>query len=259
MHRYKLGVQSLGRRQLNGPENVRPAELRATITDITPVGGPPAMAPLRTWWNRGIVQQHEEAHVTNFYTNFWDPNMRILEAEVNAQEVVFDPVDRTTQSAQAVLARQRAGWTTRADALHNAADAAEIGTAELFAFGVENPLWLAMIARLQAGVRPPPVGALTAGPVTSGSVTLNWTYATLNETGFDIQRSAGRAFSSVGVAASGTTSFTDATATPGTRFVYRVVATGTAGNSTPRQVRVTTAALPSVTPAGTMMDRSRRR
>jgi hypothetical protein len=167
--------------------------------------------------------------------------MRTFETEVSAHEVVFDPADRTTHTARAVLAREQAAWKTRIEALHTAADVAEIPTAEIFAYGVENPLWAAMVARIVAGVRPPPVTALALGAVTDNSVTLNWNYATINETGFQVQRRAGRgAFAPVSAVPVGTTTFTDAGLTPGTRYTYRVVATGTAGNSSHQQVQATT-------------------
>jgi len=74
---------------------------------------------------------------------------------------------------------------------------------------------------------------LSATALSTGRVVLNWVDSSPGvENGFIIQRSTdGVNFTQVGTVATGVTTFTDNTALAGVDYVYRVMATGTVGNS----------------------------
>ncbi|HEV2600716.1 MAG TPA: peptidoglycan-binding protein, partial [Candidatus Babeliales bacterium] len=82
-----------------------------------------------------------------------------------------------------------------------------------------------------------PSGPTNLGAVsnTIGQVTVSWTNTANNQSGFNVYRSTneGATFSSIGTANANDTSYTDTTATPGVKYMYRVSATNIGGESTP--------------------------
>jgi hypothetical protein len=82
---------------------------------------------------------------------------------------------------------------------------------------------------------PPPAvpTGLTATSTAPTSVSLSWTDASSNETGFSVERSTttGTGFSVLTTTAANATSYTDATATEGTNYFYRIQSTNVGGSS----------------------------
>ncbi|HEY8937840.1 MAG TPA: LamG-like jellyroll fold domain-containing protein, partial [Cyclobacteriaceae bacterium] len=74
---------------------------------------------------------------------------------------------------------------------------------------------------------------LTATSTAPTSVSLNWTDASTDETGFSVERSTttGTGFSVLTTTAANATSYTDATATEGTNYFYRIQSTNAGGSS----------------------------
>jgi predicted phage tail protein len=94
-----------------------------------------------------------------------------------------------------------------------------------------------------------PTGLMTSG-VTSTTVSLSWTDASSNETGFKIERSTdGASFSQIGTTAQNATTFTNSGLTPGAKYYYRVRASNVAGDSSYSNVAEATTALTAVLPA----------
>jgi len=240
-HRFKVGVNGQGRRDITGPGSVRPATLAAVVTDLTPPGPGAANGPPRTrFWNQRITQAHEQAHVDRFYTGaaFWPAAMGRFETTVETTRVPFDPA--TARTGPQVTAARRAGFQTSADTEHGVADAAEIGGSEPVAHGVSNPMYTALLAGIVAAVRPPAPTGLTATPGAT-SVTLNWALAAGVTTGSVVERATGRGgFTQVIALGPGVLTFTDGGLAAGTRFRYRVSAVGTAGRSAAASVTART-------------------
>jgi hypothetical protein len=75
---------------------------------------------------------------------------------------------------------------------------------------------------------------LAASASSPTQVDLNWTDHSDNETGFKVQRrTSGGTYQTIFTTAAGATSYSDATADPGTTYFYQIVATNSAGDSTP--------------------------
>jgi len=234
-HGYKIGVASQGRTDVPSAASVSPARAGRIITDLTPPpAGTPIGPPRSRFWSRRITVAHEQAHVDHFYLPahvFWPPAMRAFEGVVSGTNVNLNPA--TANSPSQVLRAQQAAWNTDITARHGGADAAEIGSSETFAHGVSNPMYTALIASIRGSVRPPAPGSLPATAAGAGSITLNWTQDQALTTGFVLERRAGRGPFTVIVPAvpAATRTFTDTGLAAGTRFTYRLVATGTAGRS----------------------------
>jgi chitodextrinase len=83
------------------------------------------------------------------------------------------------------------------------------------------------------GTAPAAPSGLTATASSYKSIILNWTDNSNNETAFEIYRStsATTGFNTVARAASGTSTFTDTTLTPNTRYYYKIRAVGAYGES----------------------------
>ena len=94
-----------------------------------------------------------------------------------------------------------------------------------------------------------PTGLMISG-VTSTTISLLWTDASSDETGFKIERSTdGAAFSQIGTTAQNTATFTSSGLTPGAKYYYRVRANNVAGDSSYSNVAEATTALTAVLPA----------
>ena len=92
---------------------------------------------------------------------------------------------------------------------------------------------------------------LAASNIMSGSVDLNWTDNSDNETGFNIERSddQGQSFSKVGETTVGTTTFNDSGLAAKTQYQFRVHAFNSAGNSlNSNVVEITTLDTPPAAP-----------
>lgn len=75
-------------------------------------------------------------------------------------------------------------------------------------------------------------GGLSVTDSSATAISLGWADNALNETGFQLDRSAdGITFTKLTVLPAGTISYQDAGLTPETRYYYRILATGDAGNS----------------------------
>ena len=241
-HGYKVGVASQGRRDIPNAAAVPPRLAGQVITDLTPpvtASGPPRAR----FWVRTFTVAHEQAHVDHFYLpahGFWPPTMRTFEAGVTAGSVNFHPT--TARSPSQVLRAQEAGWRTAIDAQHSSADAAEIPSSETFAHGVSNPMYTALIANIRATVRPPAPTNLAAAATGPTSVVLTWTQdATLATSLVLERRAAGGPWVPIAPAlAAASVAFTDAAATAGTRYTYRLSAVGPAGASPRTTARVRT-------------------
>jgi len=110
--------------------------------------------------------------------------------------------------------------------------------------GGDNTAFLDSVAVAQATAPappPPPSGVTaTAGPST---VALAWT-AAAGATGYRVERqSAFAAWTAVGTAGAGVTTFTDAGLAEATSYTYRVIATNAAGDSAPSSTLFVTTAL----------------
>jgi uncharacterized protein (TIGR02145 family) len=95
---------------------------------------------------------------------------------------------------------------------------------------------------------------LTATVISSTQVNLSWTDNSTNETGFKVERKLqGGDFSQIGNTGGDIVTYSDPNLTPGTTYIYRVIASNSAGNSTvySNEVTVTTSGgvvnLPNVT------------
>jgi hypothetical protein len=74
--------------------------------------------------------------------------------------------------------------------------------------------------------------ALAFGPVTSSSVSLNWTDNAANETGYQVERApGGGGFTMIAALGANATTHVDTMVSPSTAYDYRVRATSAAGNS----------------------------
>ncbi|MEM1202065.1 MAG: fibronectin type III domain-containing protein [Acidobacteriota bacterium] len=87
------------------------------------------------------------------------------------------------------------------------------------------------VASVTTSGESPPTG-LSATPQSSTVVRLNWTDNGAGETGFEIEASTFGAFSVVGTAAAGATSFNATGLVPATEYTFRVRSIGGAGTST---------------------------
>lgn len=102
-------------------------------------------------------------------------------------------------------------------------------------------------------VAPPaaPTG-LTASATSTSSITLNWTDASSNETGFDVERSttSGSGFSVVTTTAANATSYVDPSLSSGITYYYRVRAKNAGGNSAyTTEASATTLLTPPIAPS----------
>ena len=97
---------------------------------------------------------------------------------------------------------------------------------------------------------PAPPADLAAQAVSGTSVNLTWADRSTDETGFVVERStAGGAFAPLASLPAGATSHRDDTATPGTRYAYRVRAANAAGQSAPSNEAVVTTPATGAAPA----------
>lgn len=89
----------------------------------------------------------------------------------------------------------------------------------------------------------PPISptGLTAATVSSSQINLVWKDHSMNESGFDIERSTdGTSFSKAGEAAANTNAFQDTGLTPATKYWYRVRSRNSQGASDPTNVATAT-------------------
>ncbi len=151
-HSYKLGTNSQGR--INLPTgNPSPFPLAAGLNlteshteardDLNTAGLSGEGPRRRSYWVDFITQNHEEAHVSHFYSaSFWLNQMGLFESndvEASTVSVIFNCTDSTTTTGTAAVTKITATLDTAITNRHNAADTAEIPSAETFAHGVSNP------------------------------------------------------------------------------------------------------------------------
>ena len=91
---------------------------------------------------------------------------------------------------------------------------------------------VASASTLSSAVPPAPTG-FSATSNSTTSISLAWTDASPNETGFRIERgsSAGGPFTLIAIAPGNSTSFTNSSLAPGSTYFYRICAANAAGNS----------------------------
>lgn len=151
-HSYRLGINAQGRIDLpNGNPAVFPLVPGLNLTqshteardDFNTAGLTNTGPRRRSYWVQFITQNHEEAHVTHFYSaTFWLAHMGLFEStdvEGATITVVFDCNDNTTMTPTAAVTRMTPTWDANIATRHTNADNAEIGTSEQFAHGVSNP------------------------------------------------------------------------------------------------------------------------
>jgi GDSL-like Lipase/Acylhydrolase family/Secretion system C-terminal sorting domain/Fibronectin type III domain len=97
----------------------------------------------------------------------------------------------------------------------------------VLAFGLVLAMPILLVAQPQAPTN------LTASTLSATSIVLNWTDASTNETGFQIERSLtdGSGFSLVATTAANTTTYISAGLTSGKQYFYRIRSTNGAGSS----------------------------
>jgi hypothetical protein len=243
-HGFKIGVKSQGRRDVPNAASVSPKKAGTIITDLTPPpAGTPSGPPRTRFWVRSFTVGHEEAHRDHFYLPahaFWDANMDTFAAAVAGATVTFDPA--IARKSSQVIKAQKPGWKTAIDAQHNAADAAEIATAETFAHGVSNPHYTTLVNAIRATVKPPAPTGLTATASGPTSVDLGWAQDAAIVTSFVLERRTGSGPWAVVAPAipAASLAHTDGGLTANTKYTYRISAQGAAGGSSTRTVKVRT-------------------
>jgi hypothetical protein len=108
---------------------------------------------------------------------------------------------------------------------------------------------------VQAIATAPPAAptALTVSTVSSTTVTLGWTDASVNETGFQIERSttSGSGYSLITTTAANAVSYTDNGLTPGTTYYYRIRSVNAGGTSVyTSEITATTVSATPTAPSG---------
>jgi len=164
-HGYKLGIQSNLNTDLpqGNPQpfpiapklppywqNVTDAHAQARLDLDTSQLVPntsTAVGPRRSYyWVEYITSAHEQAHVTHFYSPsfpYWNRYMRDFETyDVEATSLVYNCSDPTTTSGSAAVAKFRTNWDSAIANRHRSADQAEIATAEPYAHGQTNPMYV---------------------------------------------------------------------------------------------------------------------
>jgi hypothetical protein len=151
-HSYKMGTNSQGRIDLpNGNPAVFPLPAGFTLQqghteardDFDTTGLVNIGPRRRSYWVAFITTDHENAHVSHFYSaSYWLNYMGLFESqdvESSSVNVVFDCNDSNTTTGTAAVASKTSSWNTAIANRHNAADQAEGPTAETYAHGVSNP------------------------------------------------------------------------------------------------------------------------
>jgi hypothetical protein len=244
-HTYKVGIHGLGRTDIAGAGDpgVTKGTLCQIIPDLTPPGAGVGHGPPRThYWSSAITQAHEDCHVSRFYTDpaFWPQFMTQFQQQVENDSVTFDCQDPAKQNSADVIAGKRQTWQQAANNFHGQADQAEIGGSEVACHNVSNPLYTNLINAIRNTV-PPLDPAALAGAAAHGHISLAWSSTACNETGFRVERKTNAPnapFGTIGNAPACAAqpcapAFVDGNVTAGTTYIYRVIATGQAGDSNP--------------------------
>jgi hypothetical protein len=254
-HTYKVGINGHGKTDITGAAgdpSVTKATLCQIIPDLTPPLADTPHGPARTrYWSSAITQVHEDCHVSRFYTDpaFWPQFMTQFQQQVENDSVSFDCQDPTTQNAADVIAGKRHTWQQAANNFHTQADQAECQPqagqrgcfgSEVACHNVSNPLYTDLINAIKNTVPPLDPSAL-AGAAAHGHISLAWSSTACNETGFRVERKTNAPNSPFGTIGNAPAcaaqpcapAFVDGNVTAGTTYVYRVIATGQAGDSNP--------------------------
>ena len=126
-------------------------DTRPRMSPRNPTGLP--MGPDRYfYWVESIAWNHERAHIYNFYANWWQPAMDILERiDVEGTEVavVFDCTNRATTTGRAAIASKTSDWDAQVSRRHTTAYDQHAPTAEAYTHTITNPQYEPIFAELE--------------------------------------------------------------------------------------------------------------
>jgi len=156
MHTYKQGIDSHTRIDLPvGNPPVFPTVQGLTLeeshnlarSDLDITGLPAGTEPIRShYWVRFIVENHEQYHATDFYSQlYWFNYMGLFEiqdVEATTVNVIFDCLDTTTTTRLAAVTKMTPTWNTAIGNRHVQAFNAYNTSAEVRACAAINPQYV---------------------------------------------------------------------------------------------------------------------